>query len=307
MPYMKPWIRRIALGAAVLALVLVFAVAVVYAVSERNIRRTYDVPALATLQMPPADDADAVLARGEHLATAIGKCVKCHTLDLGGQVFIDDPAMGRIVATNLTTGRGGRLGGYDDAELERAIRHGVGLSGRALLFMPSREYYYLGEEDFAALAAYLRSLPPVDRELPASKVGPLGRTLYATGQLPLFSAEDIDHAAPRPQSPPQGVTREYGKYLANIGGCTGCHRPDLSGGRIPGRPPEFPAATNLTPAGIGTWTEADFFRAMRGGIRPDGSAIDPAMPWALTSRMTDDEIRAVWLYVSTVPAAEPQG
>jgi hypothetical protein len=31
------------------------------------------------------------------------------------------------------------------------------------------------------------------------------------------------------------------------------------------------------------------------------------MPWALTSRMTDDEIRAVWLYVSTVPAAEPQG
>jgi mono/diheme cytochrome c family protein len=301
---MKPWIRRVVLGAGVLVLLLVFAAAVVYGVSERNIRRTYDLPALAALRTTPADDAAALLARGEHLATAIGKCVDCHSPDLAGQVFIDDPALGRVVATNLTTGRGGKLGGYDDAALERAIRHGVGLNGRALLFMPSHEYYYMGEEDFAALVAYLRSLPAVDRELPPSKVGPLGRTLYATGQLPLFSAEIIDHDAPRPQSPPQGVTREYGEYLANIGGCVGCHRPDLSGGRIPGTPPHFPAATNITPAGIGAWTEEDFFRALRGGIRPDGSAIDPFMPWALTSRMTDDEIRAVWMYVSTVPAAE---
>jgi mono/diheme cytochrome c family protein len=298
---MRTWVRRAAIGAGVVVGIVTVAGAAVYGISERDIRRTWDTPAITALR--PAM-GEAAVERGRHLATAIGKCVDCHAADLGGTVFIDAMPMGVLVGSNLTTGRGGVLADYDDAELERAIRHGIKRDGRALLFMPSWEYYYFGEEDMAALVAYLRSLPPVDRELPKSKVGPLGRTLYVAGQLPLFSAEEIDHAGPRPTSPPQGVTREYGEYLATVGGCLGCHRPDLSGGHVAGTPPDFAPATNITPAGIGHWTEEDFFRALRGGIRPDGSAIDAFMPWALTSKMTDDEIRALWMYVSTVPAAE---
>ena len=46
------------------------------------------------------------------------------------------------------------------------------------------------------------------------------------------------------------------------------------------------------------WTEADFFRALREGRRPDGTVLDPEkMPWVRSGRMTDDEIRAVWRYL----------
>jgi hypothetical protein len=78
----------------------------------------------------------------------------------------------------------------------------------------------------------------------------------------------------------------------------------VSGGRIPGTPPEFPAAQNLTPdtvSGIGKWSEADFQRALRTGRRPDNTEINPAMPWKLAGQMTDEEMHAVWLYLRSVP------
>ena len=61
-------------------------------------------------------------------------------------------------------------------------------------------------------------------------------------------------------------------------------------------------ASNITPAGIGSWTEADFLRALREGVRPGGTPIDPAMPVRYTKEMTDVELRAVWAYLQTVPA-----
>ena len=76
----------------------------------------------------------------------------------------------------------------------------------------------------------------------------------------------------------------------------------LNGGHVSGTPPTFPDAQNITPAGIGKWTEADFTRALRVGARPDNSAINPFMPWALTSQMTDEELHALWLYIKAVPA-----
>lgn len=171
--------------------------------------------------------------------------------------------------------------------------------------MPSYEYVYLTDADLAALVAYLRSLPPVDRTLPESQIGPMARLLYVAGRLDvLVPAAMIDHEVTRPADVIPGPTVEYGAYLSVVGGCSGCHGPGLSGGRIPGTPPDFPPATNITPAGIGSWTEEDFFVALREGRRPDGSTIDPRMPWAYTAQMTDDEIRALWLYLRTVPPRE---
>jgi mono/diheme cytochrome c family protein len=99
-----------------------------------------------------------------------------------------------------------------------------------------------------------------------------------------------------------GPTVEYGKYLIDVGGCSGCHGPGLSGGKVPGTPPDIKPAANLTPSGIGHYTEADFFRALRDGKRPGGAAIDPFMPVAFTKLMNDDEIRALFGYLKTVPA-----
>jgi hypothetical protein len=63
----------------------------------------------------------------------------------------------------------------------------------------------------------------------------------------------------------------------------------------------LPPASNLTPAGIGSWTEADLTRALRDGKRPDGSQLDEFMPWKVFRGMTDAEIRALWLYLTSVP------
>ena len=101
---------------------------------------------------------------------------------------------------------------------------------------------------------------------------------------------------------PIDVTPAYGQYVMQIAGCARCHGQGLSGGSVPGAPRGTPQASNLTPSGIGNWTEADFLRAMRTGRRPDGSAIDSSMPWQFYAQMTDLELRAIWQYLGVVPA-----
>ncbi|CAA9373304.1 MAG: Putative diheme cytochrome c-553 [uncultured Gemmatimonadetes bacterium] len=295
---MKKWMKRLGIGLGGLMVLLLVAFAVAYGASKRRLDKTWDVSGAAlNITRDPAQ-----VARGKHVATAVSKCTECHGEDLGGKVFIDGMPMGMLIASNLTAGKGGVLPRYSDAQLEAAIRHGVRHDKRGLLFMPSDEFQHLSDEDVAAVIAYMRSVPPVDRELAPSKVGPLGHVLFATGQLPLVPAEKIDHTPRTRRVPPAGVTREYGQYLTSVGGCTGCHGPDLAGSSGHG-----PAAPNITPAGtVGAWSEADWFRAMRQGKRPDGSVINPPMPWQSVGRMTDDEMRAMWMYLRTVPRVEPQ-
>ena len=290
------WLRRLATAVGALVTLVAAFAATVWIVSSREIAATLAIP-VRPFTAAPRDSA--TLARGAHLVEVIGKCTECHAADLGGSVFIDDPAMGRVVAPNLT--QGGPLAAWSDAEIVRALRHGVSRDGRRLLIMPSEDYNAFSDEDAAALIAYLRAQPPVTRALPAHNLKFLARALMVTGQMPILSAEKIDHARQSPARVVAAATPEYGKYMADVGGCTGCHGPGLSGGKIPGTPPDWKPATNLTPSGIGAWSEADFFRALREGKRPAGTPIDSIMPWKRTARMTDDEIRAVWLYLKTVP------
>jgi mono/diheme cytochrome c family protein len=217
--------------------------------------------------------------------------------------------MARLTASNLTGGRGGVAGGMTVADWVRAVRHGVGRGGRALLFMPSQEFNAVSDADLGALVSYLRSVAPVDRRPRANSVGPVGRMLYLSGKIPLVPAEVIDHAAPRKPAPVAGRTSEYGAYLA--ASCAGCHGAGLAGGRVPGTPSEWPAAANLTPhaSGLAAWTEADFVRALRTGRRPDGRELKGEyMPWKNFAQFTDDELGAIWLYLRTLPAAPtPKG
>ena len=293
---MRKVLRRAGIGLGSLVLLVLVLAAGLHVAGGRKLARTFDVPA-ATVAAPVADEA--TIARGRHLATAIGKCAACHGPDLGGNVMIDDPALGRAVAANLTRGRGGLPADWSIADWDRAIRHGVRRDGTGLVIMPSQEYTYMSDEDLAALAAYLETLAPVDRELPPTQIRLVGRALYVADKMPLVPAALIDHEE-RPPAPLPGPTAEYGRYLANIGGCTGCHYPNLAGG--PALEPGAPPASNLTPGGIGSWTEADFARALRDGVRPDGSRLKEFMPVEFTKLMTDDEIRAVFLYLQTLPA-----
>jgi mono/diheme cytochrome c family protein len=87
-------------------------------------------------------------------------------------------------------------------------------------------------------------------------------------------------------------------------GCTGCHGPGLSGGKVPGTPPGFKPAGNITPRGIGSWSESQFIHALRTGERPNGSKIDEFMPIKATRMMTDVELQAIYRYLRTVPPRE---
>ncbi len=247
-----------------------------------------------------------MLARGAHLAGPIAKCADCHGDDLGGKIIADDPAIGLLSAPNITGGRGGVTADFAMADWDLVIRHGVRPDSTALVLMPSDDYAPMTDADLVALVSYIRQLPPVDREMPPrSELHMVGRGLLVAGKLPLLSAERIDHSAP-PATARPGATAEYGAYLADIGGCRGCHGPQLSGGPIPGMPPDTPPAANITPTGIGQFSEADFFRAMRDGLRPDGTKISDVMPVRFTRQMTDDETIALYLYLRNV-APRPFG
>ena len=270
---------------------------VLYFVGSRKVNRTYDVP-IASVAVP--SDA-ATIAKGKHYIEAVGICQVCHGQNLGGPNietckdvpctgFSNDSFFGKMMPTNLTSGRGGIGNVFTNEDYVRAIRHGIGQDNKALLIMPSEQFNKISDEDLGAIIAYLKTLPPVENELNESGLGPLGRILagFAGGLLP---ATLIDHTVRRTASPVAGGSAEYGEYLAEI--CTVCHGEQLAGGRVPGD--DRVKAPNITPGGAsGSWTRSEFVDTIRGGITPRGNLMDPNfMPWNRFAQMTDDELGAI--------------
>jgi mono/diheme cytochrome c family protein len=298
----KKLVRALRIVGIGLVVVILVATAAVYGITTMQLgaRAAFEPRPLAA-----ATPDSAALARGAHLATAIGKCAECHGDDFAGRTFLDAGPVFKLYGPNLTRGRGGVGDSLTDQDWANAVRHGVRRDGRSLLFMPSEDWANMSDADLGALVAYLRRLPAVDNVVPRSSVGPIGRALMLAGQLPLLSVKKVaeSRAHLNPAAAP-GPTREYGAYLADIGGCTGCHGPGLSGGRIPGAPPDLPIPSNITPAGIGGWTRDQFASALRTGVRPNGTQIDPFMPIKYTKLMTDEEMTALYAYLHSVPAKE---
>ena len=289
------------IGGLVGLIVLAFAVLyIIGTVKWNSIReKDYEVP-VEEISIP-TDQAS--IARGEHIAT-IRMCQDCHTEDFSGQSD-SVPGLITLAFPNLTAGAGGVGATNTDEDWARAIRHGVGQDGRGLLLMPSRVWYHLSDEDLGDLIAYLKSIPPVDNEVPMTDLGPLGRVMMALGQLPseatVPDATVIDHDGPRPVPPQPGVTVEYGMYLART--CTLCHGSELNGQTIF----DGSVALNLTPGGeMQGWSEEDFIATMRTGVTPNGHQLKDVMPWKYFGQMTDDELKAVWMYLQALPAL-PQG
>jgi mono/diheme cytochrome c family protein len=275
---------------AVFVLLIVAALAVVYFLTERRMARTYQVtPPPLTV---PTDEA--AVKRGERLARVVVPCWECHGEDYGGQLVSDNFAMGRLAAANLTRGRGGIGATYTDADWARVMVHGVRRDGRSAIFMPSHELM-ITAADLGDMVAYIRSLPPVDREMPPIRVGPMARILSYVG-FPLLPAEFIDHQSAQFKTPPKDDSvLAQGRHLADTA-CGSCHKPDYTGGSGPP-----PGASNITPAGIGGWSEADFVRALREHVRPNGTEISEAMP-RVFGQLSDTELHAIYTFLQTVPA-----
>lgn len=103
---------------------------------------------------------------------------------------------------------------------------------------------------------------------------------------------------------------QRGAYLAKAAGCVGCHTEakkdatPYAGGRALKTPFGTFFGPNLTPhpsAGLGRWSEADFMRALRLGLRPDGAHYFPAFPYTSFTRISDADMRDLWAYLRTLP------
>ena len=256
---------------------------------DERLSRVYEVP-VESIEIP-ADQAS--IERGMHLVDTVLFCKECHGDDLGGRLQFNDPLTGRIAAKNLTSGAGGIGSDTSIKEWVLAIRHGVDEDGTPLIEMPSEAFYSLSDEDLGAIIAYMQSVEPVDNELPELRLGPFYQ-LSILSSPNLIPAEVIDHFEARPPSPEPGATVAYGRYLATA--CRICHGPALSGG------PGAGAGLNLRAGGdLSEWTEQEFVTALRTGEIPRGDDLDPdLMPWERVGDLTDEELRAIWLYLQTL-------
>ncbi len=284
------WIG-ITLG-SLLALALV-ALGGLYALSGRKLARKHEVAAEPTLTIP---SDSATVARGAHLISAL-PCGECHGADLGGKVFSDAGPFALFAAPNLTRGKGGRVQALSDVEWEHAIRHGVRRDSTSLMVMPSEVFHAISDQDMTAMIAYLKQLTPVDRVLPAMKLRIIGRAVLGLGQIAL--AADTTPRTPHVASVDTTTGVAFGRYLVSIAGCQGCHGESFSGG--PGFAPNDPPVANITPSGIGNYSEADFIRAMREGKRPAGTPISETMPWKSFAKFSDGELRSIFAFLQTVP------
>ena len=293
-------LRKLCVGLAVAVVLIAIGGAgfVAYQASafDRSLEKVYAVPAPNV----HSTGDPAVIARGQHLV-AVGGCGACHGDDLGGKPGEDMGPLGSMPGANITAGKGGIGARYSDDQLANVIRHGIKASGKTLVFMPSQDLSWWPDDDLSALVSYLRTVPPVDRTMPAGHVGVLGKVLDRVGVIPLDIARRIDHRAPAPKTLPPMATADYGAKLART--CVGCHGEHFSGGPIPGAPSNLPVPANITPhaSGLASATEADWTRLLDTGIKRDGKPLDPFMPIQMLRAMDTDERGALWKFLRSLP------
>ena len=295
---MKSILKWAGISVGTLVGVLILAGIILYVFGETRLKKVYAIPEEA-IAIPSDEES---LAEGKRIFQYRG-CEACHGEQLQGLVYLDNPAIGQVITPNLTPGDGGIGSQRTDEGLLRSIRHGIRPDGTPLLFMPSTEFYFMSDRDLGRTIAYIRSVPPVNNEMPASSLSVTGRiVMNITKEITFLPAELIPHDAPRPVAPETGITIEYGEYLALS--CKVCHGLTLSGGEIPGFPPEWPPAPNLT-SGKGsrlpTWGEDGFIEIIKTGQK-HGRSINPDyMPWKSYRHMTEDELSAVYTYLQSLP------
>lgn len=246
-----------------------------------------------------ASSSPDIIARGEKFART---CAGCHSsngqLPLTGQNFGEGgPPIGTLYAPSLTPAH---LKEWSDGEIVRAIREGVSRDGRSLIIMPSKAFHNLSDEDAQALVAYLRSQPADSADTPAKQINVMGALMFGTVLPPdIFSVQEpIKSPVVAPQP---GVTPEYGRYIASLG-CQDCHGDRLAGISGPVDPNGPPAGPNLTSVKE-RYSEADFVKALRTGVKPDGTMLSDEMPWKDLEKLSDDDFKALYAYLSSL---EPQ-
>jgi len=277
------WIG-IALGS--LAGLAVIAYVVLYALSERVLRRTYEVPVVA-LSIP---NDPASIIEGRRLATVRGCFAGCHGKEAEGAVFFDEPMIARIVAPNLTAA----VRKYNNTELPVIIRNGVRPDGRSMLVMPSETFVALTDEDLARIIAFLKSLPEAAGPGPSISAGPIGRMGLVVGKFKMVAQLIAETVAPPDAT---SVEAKNGRYLARTV-CAECHGTALRGDTNP----DF---TSPDLRIVAAYSPDAFAQLLRTGIAIGGRNVGvmSAQSRNNLSHLTDSEIAALYSYLHSLPEA----
>ena len=282
-------------GGSVLAVVLAMAVSSVSALTiagmiKQHVRRA-PVPELKV------ETTAERIARGK--AVVDGYCSACHSKTgrlTGGEDAGDHFPMpiGSMVSANLTAA--GALRRWSDGEIFRAIRNGVDADGRWLTIMSYTNAGKLSDDDIRAVIAYIRSLPPAGEQTPdpPDQLNLIGVAMLGAGMLP--SGKPVVTGSIT--APPKGPTFQFGKYILSYQDCRECHGPRLTGG-VPGQIGPLGPDLNL----VKNWKLAQFIATMRTGINPYGHEISKQMPWRPIGRMDDDELAAIYEYLTHMPGS----
>jgi mono/diheme cytochrome c family protein len=266
---------------------------------DESASRVHDIP---LPQVELSTDAE-VLARGEHLVRSVGGCAstECHGPQFSGGKLMEMGPVGAIAGPNITPG--GMLAVYSDGELARLLTTGVKKDGRTVLMMTVQDFSWLPKSDVDAIISYLRTVPASDKPNGTTFVKPLGKILDRQGAFPWDIARFVEQL-PKETAPAPEPTAKYGRFMIRL--CTGCHGETLSGGPLPGAPPDLPVPSNITkhPTGIGSYSYEDFVKVLQQGVRKNGQKLDPFMAVDLTKNLDDIELRALWAEIQSRPPKE---
>ena len=261
----------------------VVACAIMYVLSERVMRHTYDIP-IASMTIP-TDPAS--VAEGRRLATLRGCFHGCHGKEAEGAVMIDELMLARIVAPNLTAA----VRKFSDAELVNIVRNGVRPDGRSMVIMPAEAFTFLTDEDLGRILAFLKSLPEAAGPGPRVSLGPVGLFAVAFRKVNL-AADMIANNVPPPDA--TGGDAALGRYLARTT-CAMCHGSNLRGDPSGEEAPDLRVAAAYSP-------EA-FTRLLRTGVPLGERKLEMMREVAVNnlSQFTDAEIAALYSYLRTMP------
>ena len=287
--------------------------------------RVYDD--VANPQLAATTDPD-VIARGRYLARGPAHCSNCHVADLqevvradageelpmrGGLEFPLGP-IAVLYTANLTPDPDTGIGRYSDGEIFRLLRHNVKPDGRASI-APLMPFANMADDDLVAVVSYLRSNSPVRNEVPAPRWRLFGKVIAALVR-PAAIRPVVGHSPPR-LAPPQEPTVERGSYLANsVANCMACHSPidpatgELTGPAFSGNgrgersmldPTILVRAPNLTPDPTGVLMKFADEDTWIGRFRVGRVIAASYMPWGPFSRMSENDLRAIYRYLTTLP------
>lgn len=260
------------------------------------------------------------LTNGKEIVQSL--CMQCHLSERGdlSGAFMEEGALGKIYAPNITQHPTAGIGEYTDGELLYLLRTGVTRDGRYtppfMVKLP-----HISDEDIQDVVAFIKSddplVRPSDHVVPEVEYSFLAKMLLKLGAFGPLPYPESPIIAPSPEN-----EIEFGKYLAvGVHDCFGCHSADFAkvdlmepeksmgyfgGGNeftIPG--PDGDAvvrSANLTfdtATGIGTWSKKDFVKAIKMGVKPDHTALKS--PMRIYTELTDEEAGAIYEYLKSIP------